>query len=155
MIQHVSVTADQPREAAGTIAALLGGRAVPIGPVEGTWTAIGPELVGNIVEVLPRGSEFHRNGSHVETRAGEAVRHSGFHVMIESPLAEEDVMQLAEEHGACACRAKHGPFDLLEFWIDDCLLIEVLPPNFASAYRRILTSGELRERYAGRLGLDA
>lgn len=153
MIQHVSITADKPRETAETFAALLGGRAVPIGPADGAWSAFGPELVGSIVEVLPRGSEFHRAGNHVETRRGEPVRHSGFHVMIESPLSEEEVLDLAGKRGAEACRSTHGPFELLEFWIDDCLLVEVLPPSLARAYRQILQSGELRERYADRLGL--
>lgn len=153
MIQHVSVTADEPRQAAETIAALLGGRAFPIGPAEGSWTAVGPDLVGSMIEVMPRGAEFHRSGNRVETREGEPVRQSGFHVMFETPLSEEEVLQLAEERQAAAFRSRHGPFELLEFWIDDCLLLEVLPPSLAGAYRRILQSGELRERYADRLGL--
>ena len=151
MIQHVSVTADDPRSAAETVARLLGGRAVPIGPTEGTWTAFGPDPVGNMVEIMPRGSEFHRKGDHVETRKGDAIRHSGFHVMIETPLSEEEVLAFGD---GSAVRATHGPFDLIEFWIDDCLLLEVLPPNLSQAYRDLFNSGELRKRYADRLGLE-
>lgn len=149
MILHASVTADQPRAAAETLARLLGGRALPIGPGEGTWSALGPDPIGNMVSVLERGSEFHRqDGEHVETRKGAAVRHSGFHMLIETPLSEAEVLTLAEERNCHAQRATHGAFSVIEFWLDDCLLIEVVTPELACAYRETVHSDELRARLA-------
>lgn len=153
MIQHVSVTADDPKKTATTIAALLGGTALPLGPTEGTWTAVARDPIGNMVEVMPRGTEFHRERDRVEMRPGVPARHSGFHVMFDSPLSEEEIMQVAEERDAVAFRSKHGPFELLEFWIDDCLLLEVLPPTLSRSYRKFLESAEERGRYLSRLGL--
>ena len=152
MILHVSVTADEPRAAAETLATLLGGRAIPIGPNEGSWTAVGPDPVGNVIEVMERGSEFHRSGSHVETVKGEPIRHSGFHLLMESPMSELEIFALADERGAPAYRASRGIFgELIEFWIDDCLLVEVLPLPWARAYRELLNSGELRSRVEERV----
>ena len=146
MILHASVTADDPQHTAETLAQLLGGIALPVGPGAGTWSAIAPEPVGNMISVLARGSEFHRTGGHVETRIGSPVRHSAFHMLVDTPLPETEVLRLADERGCHAHRARHGAFDVIEFWIDDCLLIEVATPELGRAYRAMIHSEELRER---------
>lgn len=149
MILHASVPADDPQRTATLLARLFGGRALPFGPGEGSWTAVGPDPIGNVVTVLHRGSELHpRDGKEVETRIGSAVRHSAFHLLIETALAEKEVLELARETGCRAQRARHGMFDVIEFWIDDCLLIEVATPELAEDYRRVAVSPELRERLA-------
>ena len=149
MILHASVTADDPQATAQTLAALLGGIAMPVGPGDGTWSAIGPDLVGSLISVLARGSEFHRSAGHVETRQGAPVRHSAYHMLIDSPLEEADVFKLAKERGCQALRARHGAFDVIEFWIDDCLLIEVATPELGKAYRETIHSPDLRARLVG------
>ena len=94
MILHASVVADDPRSTAETLAKLLGGIALPVGPGEGTWSAVGPEPIGNLISVLARGSEFHRSSDHVETRRGKPVRHSAYHMLIDTVLSEDAVLEL-------------------------------------------------------------
>jgi hypothetical protein len=148
MILHASVVADEPRKTAETLARLLGGIALPLGPGEGTWSAIGPDPIGNLVSVLERGSEFHRTGEQVDTRMGARVRHSAYHLLIETRLSEAEVLNLAAERECHALKAKHGAFDVIEFWIDDCLLIEVVTPDMGRDYRELIESDELRQRLA-------
>jgi hypothetical protein len=149
MILHASVVADRPRETAEILAILLGGVALPVGPGEGTWTAIGPDPVGNLVSVLARGSEFHRvAGGHPETRLGNPTRHTGFHLLIETGLGEQEVLELARERDCQAQRASHGAFEVIEFWIDDCLLIELATPELGHVYRETIASEDLQERIA-------
>lgn len=148
MILHASVAADDPQYTAGTLAALLGGIALPVGPGEGTWSAIAPEPIGNMVSVLARGSEFHRTADHVETRAGAPVRHAAFHLLLDTPLGEDEILRLARDRGCHAHRAQHGAFEVIEFWIDDCLLVELATPELGQAYREMIHSEELRSRLA-------
>lgn len=149
MILHASVVADEPKTTAETLAKLLGGIALPAGPGDGTWSAVGPQPIGNLISVLARGSEFHRADDHVETRLGTPVRHSAYHMLIETPLSEADVFKLAADRGCHAHRARHGAFDVIEFWIDDCLLIEVATPELGQAYRDTIQSEELRAKLVG------
>lgn len=136
MILHASITADRPEHTARLLGELLGGGAMPIrGPGEGTWLAAGPKPIGNVVEVLARGSEFHRRaGDHVETMRRTEQRHSGFHLLLESPLEEEEIMAVTKREGVSAHRTSNGLIDLIEVWIDECLLIEFVTPAMATAY---------------------
>lgn len=149
MILHASVVADRPKKAAQTLASLLGGIALPVGPGSGTWTAIGPDPIGNVISVLARGSEFHPvAGHHPETRTGDPVRHSGFHLLIETHFSEAEIMALARERDCLAQPTSHGAFEVIEFWIDDCLLIELVTPELGRLYRETTHSQELRARLA-------
>lgn len=148
MILHSSIVADDPKATADTLARLLGGIALPIGPGEGCWTAVGPDPIGSMISVLARGSEFHRNGEGVATRMGKPVRHSAYHMLIETDLSEADIQRLAGDSGCHAQRATHGPFEVIEFWIDDCLLIELVTPELGQAYREVIKSDDLRARLA-------
>lgn len=152
MILHVSVPADSPEDTARTLATLLGGLAIPLGPAKGAWTAVGPDPIGNVVEVVPRGTELHRSTAAVETMHGAPSRHSGFHLLMESVLSESEILAVAAASGATAHRSSRGVFgDLIEFWIDDCLLVEVLPFEWARTYRRLLGSDEVRAHVMGRM----
>jgi hypothetical protein len=152
MILHVSVTADRPEATARTLATLLGGQAIPLGPAKGSWTAVGPDPIGNVIEVMARGTELHRSEGAVQTVPGAPARHSGFHVLMESVMSESEIIEVAAASGATAHRSSRGVFgDLIEFWIDDCLLIEVLPCEWARTYRRLLGSDEVRDHVVGRM----
>lgn len=152
MILHASVPARDPQAAATTVAELLGGAAIPFGPTKGSWTAIGPDPLGNVVEVVPLGTEFHPGEKGAESRPGNAATHSGFHLLLESPMEECAIMALAKRCKATALRASRGIFgELIEFWIDGSLLIEILPPLGSIAYRKLLVSEELRMEIAARL----
>lgn len=146
MILHVSVTADDPRGSADVLARLLGGMAVPIGPAPGSWTAVGPDPFGNVIEVMPRGTAFRPGETGVAVGPGEAVRTSGFHMLIESTLSESEVHAVAAAAAIPCQRASRGVFgELLELWLDGCQLVEVLPLEWIASWRRLMTSDDVRD----------
>lgn len=146
MILHASITADKPQVTAQTLAQLMGGEAAEFGPGSGTWTAFGPEPVGSMIEVLQRGLEFHFvPNEHVQVRHGLPHRHSGVHLLIDSPHNEEQVMEIAREHGAKAQRAVHGFLELIEVWFDDCAMIEIATPDVSRAYRALFEPERIAE----------
>jgi hypothetical protein len=146
MILHASFTVGAPRNAAETLAQLMAGEAFPFLEIgEDTWIAMSGDEHGTLVEFLQRGTEFHYvPGGTVAHRQGEKARESGCHILIETPHDEARVLAIAEERGCGAHRTKHGPLELMEFWIEDCLLIEVATPQMAAAYRNIATLANVR-----------
>lgn len=146
MILHVSFTVDSPRRAAETVAQLIGGEAFPFPELGGdAWIAMSGDDHGTLVEFLPRGTEFHYvAGGTVAHRQGRKARENGCHMLIETPYDEARVLAIAEEHGCRAHVASHGPLQVIEFWIEDCLLVEAATPQQAAAYRKMATPHNVR-----------
>lgn len=146
MILHASVTVAEPRDAAKSLAQLMGGEAFPFPHLaDDAWVALAGDDHGTLVEFLQRGTEFHyAPGRTVAHRQGERTRESGFHILIETPFAEDRVLAIAEERGCRAHRAWHGPAEVIEFWIEDCLLVEVVTPQMATAYKGLATLANVR-----------
>lgn len=146
MILHSSFAVDAPQSAAETLALLLGGEAFPFPELsDGAWIAMSGDAHGTLVEFLERGTEFHYvPGRAVAYGVGEKTRESACHVLIETTLDEDRVLSLAAERGCRAHRARHGPLDVIEFWLEGCLLIEVATPQMAAAYRAMATLENVR-----------
>jgi hypothetical protein len=157
MILHASFTVGVPRSAAEALAELMAGEAFPFPEFgEDAWIAMSGDGHGTLVEFLQRGTEFHYvPGGTVAHRRGEKTRESGCHILIETPYHEAGVLAIADERGCRAHRAKHGPVELIEFWIEDCLLIEVATPPMAAAYKNIATLANVRSMVRSATGLDA
>ncbi|QMW23539.1 hypothetical protein [Sandaracinobacteroides saxicola] len=145
MILHGSVTVSSPRFAAQAVAELFGGKAMPFPELgEHAWAALAGDDHGTALFFLERGREFHYvRGETVANRPGRTTHESGFHLLIETPHPEARVLEIARRWGCHAHRATHGPLDIIEFWIDECLLIEVATPELAAAYRALATSPDL------------
>jgi hypothetical protein len=101
------VHAENPKRAAGAIAALAGLRAC-VGP-GGTWT------VGGTVRVLPR----------ADPAPSGIVR-----LLLHVDLPVEEVIVIACAHGFHA--EELGRSGIMEFWIDEQLLVELVTPEAMS-----------------------
>src|SRR5205085_6021367 len=71
MIHHLSIAARDPKKAAGVLADLMGGKAVPFPPNPGSFFALQLDEHGSGVEVYPAGTELEPNGS----TGGSFVKH--------------------------------------------------------------------------------
>jgi hypothetical protein len=146
MILHASFAVSAPCRAAKVLAQVMGGEAFAFPQFgEDAWIALSGDPHGTLVEFLKRGTEFHYvPGGTVAHRRGAETRESACHILIESPHDEARVLAIAAEHGCQAHTAKHGPLELIELWIENCLLIEVATPQMAAAYRNLATVTQVR-----------
>ncbi|HEY1411726.1 MAG TPA: hypothetical protein VGF36_06275, partial [Rhodopila sp.] len=62
MIHHLSIAARDPKQAAGVLAELMGGTAVPFPPNPGSFFALQLDEHGSGVEVYPAGTELQPGG---------------------------------------------------------------------------------------------
>jgi hypothetical protein len=153
MILHASLTVAAPRPAAEALALLMGGEAHPYPEFGEAWLAMAGDAHGTLVELLERGTEFHyAPGRAVEHRRGPDARQSGCHILIETPHDETRVLAIAEQYRCRAHRTRHGPLDIIEFWIEDRVLVEVATPSMATAYRRLATLATVRTMAAASAG---
>jgi hypothetical protein len=157
MIAHFSIPLREPRRVADVFAHLIDGVVMPFPVVPGAWVAIARDGSGTGVEVLPEASAHHPGeGDCDPTRKAEGAevmpwevqirqdgalqQASGFHVALTSPRSAEAIMAVATAEGwrAAICD-RGGVFDLIEVWIENRFLIEVIPPRGLQWYLAFYT----------------
>jgi hypothetical protein len=157
MIAHFSLPAREPEPVAGVFARIIDGVVMPFPVVPGAWVAIAKDGSGLGVEVLPEASAHNvgKGDADLTHRAkgpdvmpwevqirqdGAAQQASGFHVAITSRLSADEIVDLGRSRGWRAVRCdRGGVFDLVELWIDNRFLVEVLPPEGAARYHAFYT----------------
>jgi hypothetical protein len=138
MIQHVSLPVNHPKSAAAALAQILHGEAMPFPVVPGAWIVWSEDETTEL-ELVPRGLGYKRAAAGKEPEAVRTVVDAvptGWHVAIGTTRAAADVVRLAHAAGwpAQICD-RAGFFELVEVWIDDACLVEVLDPPMLQRYR--------------------
>jgi hypothetical protein len=141
MLFHASYPSRDPERAAEVVARLWRGKSFPFPVFPGSFIAMEGDKFGTAIEFVPAGrvmipgkdeaeSEVQRNGAPSET-----------HLAISSPLTEDEVHQVARENGwlARTCWRGETLFRVIELWIDNTFLIEVLTPEMQQEYLRFMT----------------
>lgn len=138
MIHHLSVAAHDPKGVADFFAALMGGVAVDFPPNPGGYMAFAPDGRGTAVEVYPAGSVMQPNGEAGAVFArrpdGPAER-SPTHFALSVDLGADQVSAMAQARGwDCFTCDRGGHFHVMEVWVENTWLVEVLPAAFAAEY---------------------
>ena len=145
MIHHVSIPARDPKHVAEVLAEVMGGRCVPFGPLEGAFMALGAD--GGMIEVYPDKAtlDIPANDDQVVFGENQAPPQTWpFHIFLSVPLDREAVESIGTREG---WRTKtfgrgmkgHKPFfHVIEFWLENRLMIEVAPPDMTEEYLSLL-----------------
>jgi hypothetical protein len=156
MIAHVSLPAEDCRHVAEVLAAMLNGGAVrfpPGGP--DAWNCWSRANDFQIV-VTPRGNVMVAGPTEQvwvtrpKPPSAELAYESHFAMAVERPASE--VVELARTAGwhARIC-SRGGFFELVEVWVENAYLVEVLDPAQVADYRRSMTV----ENWKRAFGLEA
>jgi len=151
MIHHVSIPAREPQHVAEVLAELMHGTCVPFGPLEGAFMARTNDANGTMIEVYPERATLdipERDDQVVFSENPAPPQFWPFHVLLSVPRDAEEVVGIAAREG---WRAKtfgrgmrgHKPFfHVIEFWLENRVLIEVATPAMAQEYVDFLTGAQ-------------
>ncbi len=135
MIHHLSIAARDPKHVAGVLAEIMGGKAVPFPPNPGSFFALQLDEHGSGVEVYPAGTELRPGGEvgggfvRKEPR-GFAPTYFALSVMTDAAK----VKAIAEREDWHCFDCNRGPFHVIEVWVENEQMVEVLPPEYAAEY---------------------
>jgi len=137
MIHHLSIAARDPKRAAEVLAELMGGKAVPFPPNPGSYFALQLDDHGSGVEVYPAGTHLEpagaEGGSFVkQPQSGRAFGATHFALSVGTDA--KSVEQIAKRSGWHCVTCNRGPFHVIEVWVENDTMVEVLPPEFAAEY---------------------
>ena len=146
MIHHISLDAKRPRHVAEVLAEVLGGQVVPAPPNfrPDSWFVFTGDEHGTLVEVLPYGTELRPDKVEAGFHAGN-VPESPFqatHAYVSTNLSAEQILKIGAREDWLTRHCDRGQFELIEFWVENRLLVEFAPPEMKAQYINFLTNPE-------------
>jgi len=145
MIRHVSIPACDPHHVATVLAELMQGRVYPFpGPVPGAFMAVTGDALGTQIEVYPEAAAAAPgpgDAPGVFNDNPAPPQYWPFHLLLSVQLDEAAIQAIGDREGWHTRRFHRGPpgrplFDVIEFWVENRLLIEVSTPDMDPAYLR-------------------
>ena len=149
MIHHLSIAARDPKHVAEVLAELMGGEAVPFPPNPGSFFALQLDDLGSGVEVYPAGTELRPGDDNGGTFVKKEARGFGpTHFALSVTTDADTVEKIAKREGWHCFNCNRGPFHVIEVWLENESMVEVLPPEYAAEYLTWTKPAEIASRMA-------
>lgn len=153
MIHHFSISAREPVQVARVLADLIGGRAYRFpGPLPGATMAVSGDRHGTMIEVYPEDvvmapGEGEAPVAYRTTPSDRA--HAGFHALLSVPHDRATIERIGQAAGwrtKFFSRAAPGlppVFHVVEVWVENRLLLEVVPSDMIGVYETYMQIGRM------------
>jgi len=157
MIHHVSLPARDPVRVAAVLAELMGGRDYPFpGPLSGARMAVSGDPHGTMIEVYPDIAVMvpGKAEAPVAYAAAEPPVHVGFHALLSVPHDRDGIARIGSAAGwrtrwfARAAPGKPPVFHVMEVWVENRILLEVVPADMIAGYARYMQIERMDAIYA-------
>ena len=145
MLHHISIPARDPAHVAAVLAALMKGRSFPFpGPLDGAFMALNGDAQGTAIEVYPETTLLVPGADEapVVFTPGAAASHGAFHALLSVPTDRAAIEAIGAREGwrtkFCGRGVPGAPpaFHLIEFWIENRVLLELVTPDIVEEYTR-------------------
>lgn len=138
MIHHISIAAHNPQHVASVLAEILGGSAYRFPPAPGGYVVVCDDNHATLVEVYPIDTVMLPGKDEQDVVFAKAPAAQGFipnHAAISVTVNESSIKAIARREGwrAVTCD-RGGLFRVVEFWIENRILFELLTPEMAESY---------------------
>ncbi len=142
MIHHASIPAENPRRVAQVLAELWGSRSLPFPGLDGAfWTGPG-DTNGTMIDVYPSTTQLvpGHGEDGVDFRDGAKTVFSAWHLLVSVTIPTSRILEIAAREGWRSARVERqgGAFELVELWIENRVLIELVTPEGRAAYVRYM-----------------
>ena len=137
MIHHISIGVHDPERVAAALAEVLGGIAAPFPDAPGAHIAFAADDHGTLIEIHPIDMELRPggNGEGLQMERGRARNRFGpFHAALSVAHDVDAVQRLGARLGWRTEVQSRGPFHVVELWVENEVMLELLPPAFAAEY---------------------
>ncbi len=174
MINHISIAVDDPTKTANVLAEIWDGIVYPFPPVEGGYFVIANDGKGTAVEVLPANTILvpgeglpDETDFSIDTRtevneaqfvkSDKSADFGPVHLNISTPLSINEIRAIADREGwrNLVCNRDKGLFQLVEVWVDNRLMLEIMTEEQTERYREITDPNFIMTAFADVLSQNA
>ena len=148
MIHHISLPAQNPQHVAQVIAELFKTNyCVPFPSHPGSYVAFAGDEYGTLVEVYPLGTEMipGKDDEAIQYQASKPSQYIATHAAISIPLEQSEIEAIAQREQWRCVRCSRGYFEVIEFWLENTVLLELATPELAEQYTAVLKPENLAQ----------
>ncbi|MEG4801376.1 hypothetical protein QUB63_15940 [Microcoleus sp. ARI1-B5] len=151
MIHHISISAQKPQHVAQVLAEIFKGQVVPFPPHPGSYMVIAMDEHGTAIEVYPSGTELFpgsgQDGCGFQQNP-QASQFTATHAAVSVPSSQTDIEQIAVREGWRVVRCdRESFFDVIEFWVENHLMLEFLTPEMTAKYLAFTQQPDLLKNF--------
>jgi hypothetical protein len=139
MIHHFSIPASNPRHVANVLTEIFGGTLTGFGPYRDSYIAWEGDAHGSAIEVYPTGTEMYPHSGQGQAQFRATVGPSGYtatHAAVSVRLSKEAIFAIAQREGWRAIELSRGTNMVIEFWIENRVMLELMTQEMAADYAR-------------------
>jgi hypothetical protein len=140
MIHHISIAAQNPLGVASVLAEIFKGKVFNF-PYPGSYLVTPFDDYGTGIEVFPLGCAIIPGSGTEPSKIIQTSDVSGFvatHAAISVPATQQQIEQIGKREGWRVLHRDSGPFGVIEFWVENWLMLEFLPPELATQYLQFI-----------------
>ena len=162
MINHISIAVNEPERVANVLAEIWDGTVFPFPPTPNSFMVLANDGRGTAVEITPARTvlipgdglpdEDDLDGPTEEfeakfVRSDVVPRYVATHLNINTTKSIDEIREIAKREGwrVLVCNRGEGLFQLIEVWVENRFLLEVMTPEQTARYIEI-TSPEFITR---------
>jgi hypothetical protein len=150
MIHHISIAAHHPLRVSQVLAEILQGQSVPFPGYPGSYVALAFDPQGTMIEVHPFGTALFpgREANEPSQLRANSVEsnHTAIHAAISVPVSQSKIQAIAEREGWRMAHCQRADyFEVIEFWVENQLLLEFLPPELVTQYLTFMEPRSLQQ----------
>ncbi|MBL8552453.1 MAG: hypothetical protein JNJ73_20875 [Hyphomonadaceae bacterium] len=135
MIRHLSFAAAEPKRVADALAEIMGGFVIPFPPNPGAYMAIARDAHGTGVEVHPADTVLDPREEARFQQARAGTPYSAVHFALSVAADAETIAAVAAREGwRCQRLARGGDFGVIELWVENRFLVELMTPVETAEY---------------------
>lgn len=150
MIHHLSIAAKNPLHVAQVLAEIWQGQVAPFPPHPGSFMVIAMDEFGTMIEVYPAGTTLIPGSAEVKfAHQPTPAPYHATHAAVSVPSSREEIEQIAAREGwQVRYCSREGFFEVIEFWVENTMLIELLTPAMATRYLTFMQPANLAQFFA-------
>ncbi|WP_250123995.1 hypothetical protein [Chroococcidiopsis sp. CCMEE 29] len=149
MLHHISVAVDNPLHVAKVLSEVWNGKFFPFPPHPGSYIVLAGDQHGTAIELYPAATELIPGESEVEFSQTSFPRHfTGIHAAISVPISQKKIEEIGGREGWIVLLCNRGPFQVVEFWVENKLMLEFLPPALTPQYLTFMQPQNFEQLFA-------
>jgi hypothetical protein len=137
MIHHISIDARNPLRVASVLAEILNAKVYQF-LIPGSYTVMPFDKYGTAIVVFQQGNVWTQD---IDEKPAQVIQSTvpdlvAAHAAISVPTSQQQIEAVARQEGWHFLTRKQGdaPFSVVEFWVENRILFEFLPPEFEIQY---------------------